>query len=279
MIDNHTLARPQSGLSRAQLVYETLVEGGATRFMAFFDVNVPLERIGPVRSARSYFVDWADEYQALYVHAGGSPEALEKISQGKVFDVNEISGYGTLYFWRGDDFSAPHNLFTSTKNLKQILIDWKIAENESVLSNFFVYVNNISTSSLPIVQEVSIDFSAGDIYDTRFLYDPISQSYIRYQGIEKNIDKLNNQPIAVVNLLIQRVPIEKVLDTKGRLAINVVGAGQGVLLQQGVRREVNWKKNLNERTNFYNSDGSPIQLLSGLTWLVVVPEDREVLYK
>jgi len=279
MIDNHSLARPQSGLSYAQFIYESLVEGGATRFMAFFNANESIERIGPVRSARPYFVDWASEYQSLYIHAGGSPEALEKISQGDVYDVNEISGYGTKYFWRGNDFSAPHNLFTSTEKIRQILVDWQLTDTSILLNNFFTYSNFISTSTATIAQEVSVDFSEGNTYDAHFVYEPIKKVYIRYDGGKEKLDNLNSQPIEVTNIIIQSIPPEEMVDEVGRLNLSIVGEGNGKLFQQGIVSNINWKKHLAERTLFFNQDGSPILLLPGLTWIMVVPNDRTILYK
>lgn len=276
MIDNHSLARPQSGLSYAQLVYESLVEGGATRFMAFFNANESIERIGPVRSARPYFVDWASEYQSLYIHAGGSPEALEKISQGQVHDVNEISGYGTKYFWRGTDFSAPHNLFTSTEKIRQILIDWELTDKSILLDNFFTHTNFINTSTDAIAQEVSVDYSEGNTYDAYFIYEPIKKVYIRYDGQQEKVDNLNSQPIAATNIIIQLIQPEMIVDEVGRLNLSIVGSGNGKLFQQGIVKNIIWKKQLAERTLFFNPDGSPIQLLPGLTWIMVVPNDRTI---
>jgi hypothetical protein len=279
MIDNHSLARPQSGLSYAQFVYESLVEGGATRFMAFFNTNESIERIGPVRSARPYFVDWASEYQSLYIHAGGSPEALEKISQGEVYDVNEISGYGTKYFWRGNDFSAPHNLFTSTEKIRQILIDWQLTDKSILLNNFFTYSNLINTSTATIAEEVSVDFSEGNTYDAYFVYEPIKEVYIRYDGGKEKLDNLNSQPIEATNIIIQSIPPEEMVDEVGRLNLSIVGGGNGKLFQQGIVSNIIWEKHLAGRTSFFNPDGSPILLLPGLTWIMVVPNDRAILYK
>jgi hypothetical protein len=280
MIDNHSLARPQSGLSHAQFIYESLVEGGATRFMAFFNANESIERIGPVRSARPYFVDWASEYQSLYIHAGGSPKALEKISQGGVYDVNEISSYGTKYFWRSNDFSsAPHNLFTSTEKIRQILIDWGLTDKSILLNNFFIYTNFINTSTTAIAQEVRVDFSEGNTYDAYFVYEPIKKVYIRYDGGKEKIDNLNSQSLEVTNIIIQSIPPEEKIDGVGRLNLSIVGKGNGKLFQQGIVKNIIWEKPFIGRTSFLNQDESPIQLLPGLTWIMVVPNDRVILYK
>ena len=116
VIDNDVLARPQAGLARASLVYEAPVEGGMTRYLAIFPADIDLEVIGPVRSARPYFVVWAEELRALFVHCGGSPEALARLKADTVYDLNEF--YNNAYFWReeSDNRSAPHNVLISGTN-------------------------------------------------------------------------------------------------------------------------------------------------------------------
>ena len=114
-IDNITVARPQSGISKASLVYEAPVEAGITRFLAIYPEGEDVERIGPVRSARPYFLDWAAEFDALFVHVGGSPEALEKLRAYDMRDLNEF--FNGAYFWRDRSRSAPHNTYTSTEKL------------------------------------------------------------------------------------------------------------------------------------------------------------------
>ena len=77
MIDNHSWARPPFGLSQASLVYETIVESPITRFLAIFVDNENIKQIGPVRSARPFYVDWVKEFNIPYLHVGGSNEALD----------------------------------------------------------------------------------------------------------------------------------------------------------------------------------------------------------
>ena len=115
MIDNHNLAWPQAGLNDAYMVYEIVVEGGETRLMALFK-GKDIEKIGPVRSSRHYFLDYAMENDAIYVHFGWSPQAQSDISKYKINNINGISEDGTT-FWRVKDKSAPHNAVTSTKKI------------------------------------------------------------------------------------------------------------------------------------------------------------------
>ena len=115
MIDNHPYARPESGLAQADIVYEALAEGGITRFLGLFFTQ-PAEKIGPIRSARHYFIYWADEYNAMYAHCGGYPEAYTAIAATGIADMDDLKG--SPGFWRNSDREAPHNLYTSTAALR-----------------------------------------------------------------------------------------------------------------------------------------------------------------
>ena len=118
MIDNHNKAWPQANLDKAYLVYEIVVEGGETRLMALFK-GKDLEKIGPVRSSRHYFLDYALENDAIYVHHGCSPQAESDISKLKVNNINGIAE-SSKDFSRVKDKSAPHNMFTSSASILKI---------------------------------------------------------------------------------------------------------------------------------------------------------------
>ena len=119
MIDNHSDAWPQAGLQKAYMVYEIIAEGGETRLMALFK-GVDVDKIGPVRSARHYFIDYAMENDAIYVHFGQSPQAESDIKKFSIKDINGIAEDGTT-FWRVKDKAAPHNAVTSTKKLIELI--------------------------------------------------------------------------------------------------------------------------------------------------------------
>lgn len=275
MIDNNFLARPQSGLAQADFIYEAPVEGGATRLMAVINLNKANSEIGPIRSARPYFVNWAAEFQALYVHAGGSPDALSLINSSPVKDLNEISGYGPKYFYRSKQKTAPHNLYTNTTNLKQVLSDFNLDKiNRSVYDNF-----KYSTDT-PILgvssTEFAVDFSDGAIYDARFVYLPEKNIYQRYENNKVKIDSATGLPIDVSNIIIQLIEPEIVLDNAGRLSLEVVGRGNGYLLQSGSKQDISWQKQSSFLpTEFFNQNNK-IDLLPGLTWILIIPTDREI---
>jgi hypothetical protein len=143
MIENHTDARPQSGLAYAPVVYEVPVEANYSRFMAIFPVDTEVKKVGPVRSARPYYLDWLREYgkDILYMHVGGSPDALAIIASDKnIFDFNEF--YNGPYFWRSADRYAPHNVYTSSENWKIAWKDKGVKENTDFKSWKFRDIGN-----------------------------------------------------------------------------------------------------------------------------------------
>ena len=124
MIENHIESRPQSGLTSADVVYEAVAEGGITRFMALFYCNLSDVQVGPVRSARTYYLDWLGEYNnPLYAHVGGAntpgpADALSQIIKYKVNDLNQFSiGFPT--FWRdyerlGHPVATEHTMYSTS---------------------------------------------------------------------------------------------------------------------------------------------------------------------
>jgi len=276
MIDNYFTVAHQAGLSQASFIYETLAEGGATRYMVLFDPERDIPKIGPIRSARPYFVQLAIEYDALYVHAGGSPEALAEIDQWGVDNLNEISGYGTTYFYRDYSLDAPHNLFTDNERMRQAVENWELDNPEY---HVWQFKTESSLDERGVDQQyISIDFTAGTAYDAAFAYQRDTNEYLRYRQGTFAKDINNNQIISAKNVIIQFVDPEVVLDDKLRISLDLFGRGQGLLFQDGQVRDITWKKELRgERTVFYESMNE-VSLNPGLTWIVIVPGKREILY-
>ncbi len=279
MIDNNSLARPQSGLGTADFIYEAPVEGGATRLMAIINLNKVETEIGPVRSARPYFVSWASEFAALYVHAGGSPDALSLIARSPVIDLNEISGHGPRYFYRSPKKSAPHNLYINSQNLKQVLLDFNLDKNVRGVYDNFIYSSNPSLVSSSSAVKIMVDFSDGEIYDAQFVYLPDVNIYRRYDGKNFKKDSATGLPIDVSNIIIQLIPPEIVLDNAGRLSLKIVGKGDGYLIQSGNKKNITWFKNKEFSPTEFIDQENKVVLLPGLTWILVVPENREIIFE
>jgi len=267
-IENMFEVRPQDGLSRAKLVIEAPVEGGITRFLAFYDGSENLSRIGPIRSARPYFLDWAEEWRALYVHVGGSPEALNLIKKNNIFNLNQF--FESWYFWRSARRVAPHNVFSSSELLKQALTDkdWQEPEGFERL----IYKDDLGAEDRPDqVNDIVIDYST-EPYRVIWKYDREANSYLRYQGGQPHLDAAGQQ-LKVKNVLIQFAEM-RVIDNEGRRYIKTIDNNIGILYRDGQVMEINWeKKDRSDRTKFYDLTGPEIEFNRGITWIEVVPRD------
>lgn len=278
MIENTPAARPQSGLSQASIVYETLAEGGVTRFMAIFDQSVSLKNVGPIRSSRPYYVDWAKENEALYVHAGGSPDAFNEIKQLPVRSYDGLSKTGAKYMFRL--CYGVHCLYSNSSKLNAMVKDAKL-NNVSTTAGSWSFKDGATLANrLNTTKKLTIDFN-GKTYKAEWKYDRKSNTYKRFTAGVAAKDKNNGQQIAATNVIVMRIPKEKVLDKKGRLALSLVGTGKGTLYRDGQAIQIVWKKSGKaNKTQFYDATGKTImQLNRGMTWVEVVPGSRSVTYK
>ncbi len=266
VIDNHIDARPPVGLSRAKLVYETEAEGNITRYLAFFDVNDNIDEMGPIRSARPYFVDWTEGLSALLVHCGGSPSALAKIIKENINNLNEF--YQTNYFWRSSDNFAPHNIFTSTEKLKEYLE--KLDLTNGNFDSWKFKKEGHKGGEINKFKNIKIDFKNRG-YEVYWQYDEDNNLYKRFLNNEVHKDAEDNE-ITAKNLIIQYTSFE-VVDSKLRLNIKTKGRGDSVICQDGICSKTIWKKNDSKnRTKYYNLSGEEFYFNPGTTWIEVVNE-------
>ncbi|KKR20488.1 MAG: hypothetical protein UT48_C0017G0030 [Parcubacteria group bacterium GW2011_GWE2_39_37] len=270
MIDNHMDARPQAGLARASLVYEAEAEGAVTRFLAFFSSDDVVEKIGPVRSARPYFIDWATEINALYVHCGGSPDALSKIKNKGILALDEF--YNSRFFWRDNSRPRPHNLFTSIENLNDYLARKKVKDHDIQAWKF----KDDLPASQPATSTIMINFRLPD-FVVEWKYDKEKNNYIRYQkGKIQKTEK--DETIVAKNVIIQYVA-SRVMDEKARLSMDNVGSDKAIACIDGRCEEGKWKKSASDSRNlFYKSNGEQIEFNAGTTWVEVVKNNYNVVY-
>ena len=261
MIDNSYDLDYQAGLNQAHIIYESLVEGTITRLLAIFDSHVDLDKIGPVRSARNYFMDWAEEYQGVYMHVGGSPQALAVIDQYDFVNIDQI-GSGEIYFWRDDRMTAPHNVFTSTSNILRI---GELKDVPAISSDFkswnFVAPEDVVGDLVDII----IDFS-NDYYQVKWKFNQALGYYQRWQNDTKQVSHTGEQ-LKADNIIIQVV--DSYLIDEERLGIDTDGDGQVVIFNKLGKQEGNWQYQ-DGRTLFFDDLGNELKLVSGITWLEIV---------
>ncbi|MSU74934.1 MAG: DUF3048 domain-containing protein [Candidatus Magasanikbacteria bacterium] len=277
MIDNNPEAwEYQARLSSAKVVYEALAEGGITRYLALFTSDQTVYKLGPIRSARPYYIDWLREYgNPLYLHSGGSPVALEYLKNNPppVRDVNEF--YWGKYYWRDKIAIAPHDLFTSSSLWQSLLLSRPVNTATNFESWKFATTKTIRVSaSTELVGGVILPFTLD--YSVAWKFNKASSSYERFINDEAKFgdDKL---PMSATTVIVQFMPVS-VLDAEGRREFATVGSGNARILFNGQLFRGSWKKpSVSTRTKFYDANGSEIVFPPGKMWVEVVPESLVVM--
>jgi hypothetical protein len=261
-IDNVDDALPQSGVASAPLVYEAPVEGGLTRLLLVFPRDMgEILKIGPVRSARPYFIDWAREFDAVFAHVGGSPDALEKIQATPLRDLDEYAN--STNFWRDLARKAPHNVYTSSlllekafekKNGKDlVLTPWEYKKDAALADR--------GENGAVIIPYEKLGFS--------WKYDATTNTYLRYNRTKLQKDADGKQ-VAAKNIVIMYTDVE-ILDEVGRREIKTIGKGKVEIHRDGKIVTGTWhKEGAASRTVFLDQDGESIPMNAGTTWIQVV---------
>lgn len=263
-VENSPAARPQSGLDKADIVYEVLAEGGVTRFIAIYQSQKP-ETIGPIRSAREYMLDIADDYDAVFAHAGGSPAALNRIAREKLPSLSEI--VNGSYFVRESFRAKPHNVYSNLDLLRKGAQSRGYRDTYTLPELTFVTEQTAELTPAPKFAEIVIPYTSS--YQVKYIYDDRTQKYDRFINNMAHNDLTTNRQLQATNVLIAYAK-HSVVDGEGRLAINVHSSGKGYALQQGTAREVTWRY---ERgmIRFFEGD-KEVPYYAGNTWIQVVPD-------
>ncbi len=267
MIDHQVDARPQSGVSAARIVIESPVEGGITRLMAFFAPTSTLPEIGPIRSARPYFVDWAQGWHAAYFHVGGSPEALEHITAlgGRFKDANEMmNGWA---FWRDDGRVAPHSTMTNGERMESLAERKGFAS--STLPAAWHFFDEATSTKLGEVTRANIPY--GGSYNVVWKFDKDRNIYGRNVSGRRALDR-DGSAIESNNIIIIKTEAQ-ILDDKGRLRLRTTGSGDAMAYRDGNKFSLRWRRTPGEPIRFETVDGIEYLLRPGVTWIEVTTDD------
>ena len=268
MIENSPEARPQSGLADAEVVFEAVAEGGITRFIALYQTSQP-SLIGPVRSLRPYYADWAAGFDPSVAHVGGSPEALTMIRSGS-YGVDIDQFFNASSYWRATDRSAPHNVYTSSDKLTALN-----ASKSKTTSNFtFSPRIDEKKAATPSASSIAVAVSGG-IFNVSYSYDSASNSYQRAQGGVAHTDREKGQ-IAPKAVVVMKTDISLAADGSHQI-IATTGSGQVYVFQNGTVTEGTWSKSgPKDKLYFKDADGKEISLIRGQTWVTTVAKDKTV---
>lgn len=281
MIDDHAGARPQSGFNAASVVWHAPAEAGIPRYMLIFQDEIP-KSVGPVRSARQYFVEWAAEWNAVYVHAGGSPDAIATLrskGQGEwVFDADEFR-WGPRYLWRATDRLAPHNVYTDGKSLRQLAEQLGAADGP--LEPDWSFAPDVGPGARPTGGTIRVVYPYETIV---YRYDQATNRYLRSicPGVctvkrtkTPHVDRADGEVVAPRNVVILRMPFRPLNDghpLKYRLEAQNVGTGEAWISSNGVTIKGTWSKASSKApTLLFGPDGAPVTLTAGQTFVQVIP--------
>lgn len=298
MIENHQGARPQSGLSGADVVYEAVAEGGITRFLTMFYCQ-DAGQIGPIRSARTYFIDFMSEYGSspLYAHVGGAnqPGPADALSQLADYgwtgynDLNQFSiGFPT--FWRDYDrlgrlAATEHTMYSTVNKL------WGYAASSRGLTNVdkdgtpwdkgfvpYTFKDDASFSERPASQTVHLEFWTGDPkYYVDWIYDPKTNLYKRNNGGIPHIDRNTNKQLSAKNIVIliqQEFSANDGYENNVHLLYRNKGTGKAVVFKDGKEIKATWTKSgRTGRTIVKDAAGKELEFNRGLIWFEILPTE------
>lgn len=272
MINNLSIARPyQSGLQDAYLVYEMIVEGGITRLMAVFK-DKDTSRVGPIRSSRHYYLDYAMENDAIYVHFGWSPLAKSNIEEYK---INNINGLYDDFFWREDlPIAYEHTAFSSLSNIikKAKEKNYRSETNKKLLLNYSKDEINLNDNEGSIDAK-SVDIRYSNSVTTNYIYNKNDKLYYRSVNDTRHVDYKTKKQYTAKNILVVYVSNETITgDVKGRQTLNNIGTGSGYYITNGVAVPITWnKKSRTEQTIYKYQNGEEIVVNDGNTYIQIAP--------
>lgn len=301
MIENHLECRPQSGLAKADIVYEAVAEGGITRFLAVYlcDTAAFDTLLGPIRSARTYFLDWVMEYDAAYVHVGGAAcdasvdpraRALCQISSYGLRDIDQMGRYGSYpYFWRdydklGHPVATEHTMHSTTEKLWEIAVKaGYTAEDEDGVNwqeEFKSWQFKDDAEEKGEVFQVEFDFWEDyEDFHVVWQYDPASNDYRRRNGAAEHLDFNIQETLRAKVIVVQKMKETGPVDDHKHLLYETTGSGEALIFQDGQATKGTWsKKTKASRTVFYDQNSREIKFNRGKIWLEVLPTRSKVEY-
>jgi hypothetical protein len=265
MIENSPEARPQSGLKDAGVVFEAICEGGITRFLALYQSEKP-QLLGPVRSVRMYYIDWAAGFNASIAHVGGNDDALNRIGNGNYRNLDEFS-YGDS-FWRTTDRYAPHNMYTSFAELD------KLNQSNGYTSSAYTPFPRTDGSPAEVVNAKIINVTiSSSLFDSSYIYNSVNNSYDRSQAGEAHVDLDGRQisPTTVIGMFVNESTISVPVNGSEE-ELGTIGQGRAVIFQNGVATEATWAKTSeSSQITFTDANGLSIPLVRGQTWITAIP--------
>ncbi|MFS0690403.1 DUF3048 domain-containing protein [Sporosarcina sp. 179-K 8C2 HS] len=270
-INNHPHARPQSGISQADIVYEFMAEGNVTRFLALFQSELP-ETVGPIRSARDYFIHLSKGMDAFYVAHGYSPDAQKLLANRYVDNVNGMQYDGTL-FKRSTDRKAPHNSYITGENIMAAMEKVGASDEIAKVPPFTFHESVEDAKIEDSASMIVVRFSSNKDFINTFSYDPGTDTYNRMVNGILTMDKANGEQVGLSNLIVMEAN-HRTIDSVGRQSVDIESGGKAILFQAGSVKELEWKNVDGFLVPMEN--GAPAKLVPGKTWIHIIPTNSGI---
>ena len=273
MIDNEPGAWPHAGLQDAYMIYEAIIEGGQSRLMALFK-GTNTVKIGPIRSSRHYFVEFAMEHSAIYAHFGWSPKAEQTIKSNNVNNINGINYDGTKFWREGKGY---HTAFTSISNLQDVAKSKSYLMIGSDKPNYTYSAREYNLETEKQVDSINMVYSTK--HSVSYKYNEEKKVFYRYQRGNAHTDRVTKEQYFAKNIIVAVMSNYALSDgtNKGRQEVVNEGAGTGYYLTNGKCIDITWKKdNLKSKTYFYDLSGNEITLNDGITFVQIVPKGQKI---
>ncbi len=278
MINNIGAARPyHTGLQDAYLVYEIVVEGGITRYLALFKDKTN-EVVGNVRSARHYYIDYVLENDAYYVHWGWSPQAESDIASLDIDNLNGLT-YGSPYFFRQNisGVSTEHRAFTNLTELANLVdrLGYRKETNKDLLLNYSATSVELPESA---TEATNIDLKYSSSSTTNYVYDSEAKVYKQFVNDKEHTDYETKEQYMVKNIIAYQVGNTSIAgDNKGRQDLDNIGSGKGYFISEGKAVPITWEKTSRSSQTIYRyEDGTEITVNDGNTWIHIVPTSGNI---
>lgn len=281
MINNLNKAQPQLGISKADIIYEVLVEGGITRMMAIFQDVSEAEEIGSIRSARPYFVDIALGYDAVYIHAGGSDDAYAELKRTGIYHLDGVNGGKTDIFFRDPDrrknMGYEHSLVTTSELILKYLPTYNVRlEHKDGYTSNMQFSDDAAPAGGLTAESVTVHFSASKT--TIFNYSEEDGLYKASQYGKSYLDGNDSTQISVKNLLVLRTGVNVISgDAAGRIEVGTTGSGTGSFYCDGKYVDIKWSRAKNsDQYTFTLKDGTELVFGRGKTYICIVSKSDKI---
>lgn len=279
MINNNHSAWPQCGLQDAYLVYEIIAEGGITRMMALYKDVYPT-KIGSVRSARPYFIDYAEENDAIFVHWGGSPQAYTRLNQG-IDDLDGIALENVIFF-RDKTLNRDyeHTGFVDLEKAKEYAEDkgYTRDTDKDLLLNYSIEEIDLSSNIQAKVAD-SLTLKYSNYHTTSYEYDAENKVYKRAMAGKPNVDLETGEQYTAKNIIVYKVRNYTLSDgdNKGRQGLENIGSGNGYYISNGYAVPITWEKSTHSGQTVYKYEsGEEITVNDGNTFIQICPTDADI---